>query len=92
MVTDDVRLNEGIKALLAEYARSVLIHTDWQEYAARECYEAVEDEFLELRRAFLAGDIRGTHGMALESLQLAVVALKMHIYYGGSDPQGVTHA
>ena len=92
MTTADPRLYAGIHNLLEEYSRSVRIHTDWQEYAAKECFEAVEEEFLELRRAFLSGDIRGSHGMAIESLQLAVVALKMHIYYDGLDPQGVTDA
>ena len=29
MNTDNQRLSEGIKRLLEEYSRSVVIHTDW---------------------------------------------------------------
>ena len=84
MAPDDPRLTAGIKNLLEEYARSVRIHTDWQEYAAPACFEAVEDEFLEFRRAYLLDAHDGPHGTATEALQLAVVALKAHLYFDSS--------
>ena len=81
MTSDDERLNSGIRNLLQEYARSIQIHTDWRDYDDERCYTAVEDEFLEFRRAMITGDKDGPHGMVNESLQLAVVALKAHIKY-----------
>jgi hypothetical protein len=81
MTSDDQRLNTGIQNLLAEYSRSVQIHTDWRDYDESRCYDAVEDEFLEFRRAVVAGDLDSHHGIVNESLQLAVVALKAHLYF-----------
>ncbi len=86
MIPDDPRLHAGIQNLLQEYARSVQIHTDWQEYSEKQCFEAVEDEFLEFRRAVMLNDAIGPHGMGAEPLQLAVVALKAHLYF--SQHQG----
>ena len=86
MIPDDPRLHARIQNLLQEYARSVQIHTDWQEYSEKQCFEAVEDEFLEFRRAVMRGDHFGPHGVAAEALQLSVVALKAHLYF--SQRQG----
>lgn len=81
MSPEEQRLTTGINNLLAEYARSCAIHTDWAEYAEHSVYEAVEDEFLEYRAAVLRNLTTGPHDQSTEALQLAVVALKAHIYH-----------
>ena len=81
MTGDDPRLTSGIHNLLAEYTRSVQIHTAWEEYDEHECYTAVEDEYLEFRRAVITDNNHGPHSKKVEALQLAVVALKAHIFY-----------
>lgn len=81
MICDDPRLNAGIRNLLEEYARSVLIHTDWQGYDEMACYVAVEDEFIEFRSAVIRDVVTGPHSKEREALQLAVVALKAHLYF-----------
>ena len=81
MTLDNQRLSSGIRNLLEEYSRSVSIHTDWEGYNEAQCYEAVEDEFLEFRRAVITGQIAGPHGAEAEALHLACVALKAHLYF-----------
>lgn len=84
--SEDARLMEGIKKLLREYTRSVVIHTDWQEYEPHAVFGAVEDEFREFRQAIKNEQYTGAHGVAGEALHLACVALKAHLYYANQQP------
>lgn len=79
--TDNDRLSQGIRHLLEEYARSVTIHTDWQEYEEPMVFEAVEDEFLEYRRAIKFDILDGSHCKSTEALHLACVAFKAYLFH-----------
>ena len=49
-------------------------------------FEAVEGEFLEFREAVKREQYDGPHGIASEALQLAVVALKAHLFHTNRPP------
>lgn len=51
---------------------------DWTGYTLEDMREALDEELLELARAFRAGDHHGPHGIAAEALDVAVVALRIY--------------
>ena len=72
-------LDNALFDLLEVFGRSCVIHGDWQGKSMMMMHKAVAEEYNELTEAVMSGDLYGPHGMIAESLQLANVALKLHI-------------
>ena len=71
--------------LLSEIDRSMVKHGDWADYDRGKICKAVSEEYQEFICAYIADDVTGQHGQALELLQLACVALKGFYRLGGLD-------
>ena len=72
-------IEQALHELLAENARSIDKHGDWSGLSPYAMQKKVQDELNELTDALINDDLTGPHGMIAESLQLANVAMKMHV-------------